>query len=499
MTDFPSFFSTLWAREPFPWQTMLAVRAARGEWPKAVNLPTASGKTACLDAAVFGLAATAHRAPDNRLPRRIWFVVDRRIVVDEAFDRAKTLASRLAGADGGPLGEAAQALRLLSGSGHPLEVARLRGGTWTSKDWARHPSQPTIICSTVDQVGSALLFRAYGHSDETASIYAGLAAHDSLIILDEAHCAVPFLQTLEAVARYREEPWGERPLKTPFRYCVMSATPPESIPGAAMFPLPLERDAALDHPRLQKRIMARKLASLEKPVKGDDEEFVSEAAELAQKFKDQGKLRVALMVNRVATAAKIADRLLRKLGDAADVVLLTGRMRPLDRDALVKRWKALLKAGSTEQMEKPVVVVTTQCLEVGADFSFDALVTECASLDSLRQRFGRLDRLGELGESSAAVVIRERDTKRPKDDGDPIYGKAIYETWTWLNEPDQRMADQTVDFGFAALDERIDALRTADPQRFKGLLAPWDDAPVLLPAHLDLLCQTSPCPCLSRT
>ena len=494
MTDFPSFFSTLWAREPFPWQTMLAVRAARGEWPKAVNLPTASGKTACLDAAVFGLAATAHRAPDNRLPRRIWFVVDRRIVVDEAFDRAKTLASRLAGADGGPLGEVAQALRLLSGSGHPLEVARLRGGTWTSKDWARHPSQPTIICSTVDQVGSALLFRAYGHSDETASIYAGLAAHDSLIILDEAHCAVPFLQTLEAVARYREEPWGERPLKTPFRYCVMSATPPESIPGAAMFPLPLERDAALDHPRLQKRIMARKLASLEKPVKGDDEEFVSEAAELAQKFKDQGKLRVALMVNRVATAAKIADRLLRKLGDAADVVLLTGRMRPLDRDALVKRWKALLKAGSTEQMEKPVVVVTTQCLEVGADFSFDALVTECASLDSLRQRFGRLDRLGELGESSAAVVIRERDTKRPKDDGDPIYGKAIYETWTWLNEPDQRMADQTVDFGFAALDERIDALRTADPQRFKGLLAPWDDAPVLLPAHLDLLCQTSPCP-----
>jgi len=500
MTDFPSFFRALWASQewpepqPFRWQTMLAERAAGGEWPKAINLPTASGKTACLDAAVFGLAATADQVAEKRLPRRIWFVVDRRIVVDEAFERAKAVASRLAAANGGPLGEVAHTLRSLSGTDRPLAVARLRGGAWTSKDWARLPSQPTIICSTVDQVGSALLFRAYGHSDETASIYAGLAAHDSLIILDEAHCAVPFMQTLDAVARYREEPWGERPLKTPFRYCVMSATPPDGIPEAAVFPTQSERAAALDHPRLQKRITARKLATLAKPVKGDDAEFVSEAAKLAQKYKEQGKLRVAVMVNRVATARKIADQLRQELGDAADVVLLTGRVRPLDRDVLVRRWKSLLKAGSTEPLEKPVIVITTQCLEVGADFSFDALVTECASLDALRQRFGRLDRLGELGESSAAILIRERDTRRPKDDGDPIYGKAIYETWTWLNESEQRLADGIVDFGFASLDARIDALRATNPQRSTRLLAPWDDAPVLLPAHLDLLCQTSPRP-----
>lgn len=500
MTDFPGFFRALWASQewpepqPFPWQTMLAEHAAGGDWPKIVDLPTASGKTACLDAAVFGLAATANLGIEERLPRRIWFVVDRRIVVDEAYERAQRIASRLAEADGGATGEVAQALRSLSGTGRPLAVARLRGGAWISKDWAPCPSQPTIICSTVDQVGSALLFRAYGHSNETASIYAGLAGHDSLIILDEAHCAVPFMQTLEAVGRYRGEPWGERPLKTPFRYCVMSATPPESIQDAAMFPMPSERAAALDHPLLHKRITARKLAALEKPVKGDDEEFVSAAAKLAQKFAEQGKFRVAVMVNRVAIAGKIADQLRNKLGDAADVVLLTGRIRSLDRDALVKRWNAVLKAGSTTPLAKPVAVVTTQCLEVGADFSFDALVTECASLDSLRQRFGRLDRLGELGESKAAILIRERDTKQPKNDGDPIYGKAIYETWTWLNEPEQRLEDRTVDFGFAAMEERIGALRAADPQRFKRLLAPGGEAPVLLPAHLDLLCQTSPRP-----
>ncbi len=415
-------------------------------------------------------------------------------MVDEAFERAETLASKLAEAAGGSLGEVARALCSLSGTTRPLAVARLRGGTWTSKHWGRCPSQPTIICSTVDQVGSALLFGAYGRSPETASIYAGLVAHDSMIILDEAHCAMPFMQTLEAVAQYRRAPWSERVVETPFFCCVMSATPPESIEETAVFPMASERAAALGHPRLQKRITARKVAELEKPVKGGDGQFEAEAARLALNFRDQGKQRVAVMVNRVATARNIASRVRGECGDSADVVLLTGRLRPLDRDALMSRWKRVLKAGSTEALQKPVIVVTTQCLEVGADFSFDSLVTECASLDSLRQRFGRLDRLGDLAESYAAILIRASATKQPKGNGDPIYGKALYETWTWLSKPEQQRAEGTVDFGYVAMDERVGALRTADPQGLQKLLAPSDEAPVLLPAHLDLLCQTSPRP-----
>ena len=55
-----------------------------------------------------------------RLPRRIWFVVDRRIVVDEAFERAQTVASKLADAVRGPLGEVAQALASLLRDGRGL-------------------------------------------------------------------------------------------------------------------------------------------------------------------------------------------------------------------------------------------------------------------------------------------------------------------------------------------------------------------------------------------
>jgi len=308
---------------------MLTEQGVRSTWPEAINLPTASGKTACIDAAIFALAATTDQSDINkRMPRRIWFVVDRRIVVDEAFERARAIAAKLASATSGPLEEVATRLRAMSGiadeSGKPkpLAVARLRGGAWRDDGWARVPTQPAVICSTVDQVGSALLFRSYGHSDRTASIWAGLAANDSLILLDEAHCAVPFLQTLHAIARFRDAPWASAPIKTPFRFSILSATPPTETKEEVSFPRPAERTAALDHPLLQERLAARKLATLrEVKGKGDTDEFIATASEQASSFLGNGRQRVAVMVNRVATAESIAAQAHKDVGDRAEVIL----------------------------------------------------------------------------------------------------------------------------------------------------------------------------------
>jgi CRISPR-associated endonuclease/helicase Cas3 len=494
--SFAEFFQALWApHDPFPWQSMLSERISAGPWPQALDLPTAAGKTACIDAAIYALALQAEKPVEERsAPRRIWFVVDRRIVVDEAFERASIIANKLREAADGPLKAIADRLRLVSGTERPLAVARLRGGVLRDDGWARIPSQPAVITSTVDQLGSRLLFRGYGRSHLTASIFAGLAAHDSLILLDEAHCSVPFLQTLRSLETYRGEAWAEMPIRTPFAFVILSATPPPDIPEDSVFP-GRDREKALDHPVLRQRLNAKKpaeLVTVKTSRKADDDPLVAAAVKRAETYLGDEKRRVAVIANRVVTARTIAAKLRSKVGDVAGVVLLTGRLRPYERDRLVDRWKPILKASSPDASDKPVVLVSTQCIEVGADFSFDALVTEAASLDALRQRFGRLNRMGLPGETPATIVVRDTDTKAGQQD--PIYGSAIAECWRLLNEKAKSTGEgkkkrSAIDFGFAALDAQL-----ADEESLEACLAPRPRAPILLPAHMDLLCQTAPTP-----
>ena len=153
----------------------------------------------------------------------------------------------------------ATALQLLSGDSEPpLLARRLRGGVPREDDWARTPNQPTILCSTVDQVGSRLLFRGYGVSDRMKPVHAGLLGSDCLILLDEAHLSEPFRQTLAAVARHREvrrDP--ELPPPAPFQVAWLTATPGK----AARNSFKLGREDR-EHPILQRRLSAAKPAQL---------------------------------------------------------------------------------------------------------------------------------------------------------------------------------------------------------------------------------------------
>lgn len=330
LPDFATFFRALWTYDPFPWQSMLAERLTTAPWPQALDLPTASGKTACIDIALWALASQAdHQHAERTAPRRIWFVVDRRIVVDEAFARAETIAARLATATEDPLADLAARLRRIAGTDRPLATARLRGGVFRDDGQARLPSQPAVITSTVDRIGSRLLFRGYGHSHLTAPIFAGLAANDSLILLDEAHCSVPFLQTLRAITTYRGARWAESPLASPFAAVVLSATPPANIPEDNVFP-GAAREQALDHPVLRQRLVdAHKPADLieVRTRRGDSADaLVAEAARRAAAFVGEGKRRVAVMVNRVRTAGEIASAVAKRLElptdpDLADLLL----------------------------------------------------------------------------------------------------------------------------------------------------------------------------------
>lgn len=189
-----------------------------------------------------------------------------------------------------------------------------------------------------------------------------------------------------------------------------------------------------------------------------------------------------VFVNRVVTARQTYC-LLRSREDI-DAVLLTGRMRPVDKDLIVRQCLKPLESDQSDKraLKKPVIVVATQTLEVGADLDFDGLVTECASLDALRQRFGRLNRMGREIEARAAILVRG-DQAGDKGD-DPVYGKALAKTWNWLNE--RKDENGEVDFGIAYL-----------PAGDSSLNAPALNAPVMLPAHVDCWTQTAPEPCPS--
>lgn len=546
-SEFASFFIALNGVHPFPWQQRLLDDLVAGkwldaeinpqQWPAAMALPTASGKTACIDIALFHLAlqADSSRFPleERTAPRRIFFCVDRRVIVDEAYDRARRITVKLAcavgqrhcddcraGAGGskcaqnGTLRSVGSRLRHLAGGDDaaPLAVFQLRGGTYRDDAWATSPVQPTVICTTVDQLGSRLLFRGYGVSPRSASIHAGLAANDALILLDEAHCAEPFRQTLDAVRLFRGERWAEQPLMSPFAFVEMSATPRSE---SKLFEL--DDDDRKDV-ELSKRLNANKLAVLRaSDYATATEDFAKELTDCALDLVKAGSERIAVMVNRVDTARHVHERLRQSSG--CDAILMIGRMRPLDRDDLVRQWQPKLKATPgiaehRETHEKPIVVVATQCLEVGANLDFDALITEAASLDALRQRFGRLNRLGRDKQCSAVIVAPRDSIKEGADD--PIYGPAIAKTWKWLEThavADRVAGDdsappkarkrkkaaaaetaRTIDFGIAALSAKLPQKADERAELLKELSAPSPDAPVMLPAHLDLWCQTAPIP-----
>jgi CRISPR-associated endonuclease/helicase Cas3 len=223
---------------------------------------------------------------------------------------------------------------------------------------------------------------------------------------------------------------------------------------------------------LHRRLSASKPATLVEPTALSFEKEA--AARAAQALAGDVKI-VGVVVNRVDSAREIFMRL---PGEAfTDKVLLIGRIRPWDRDALLRRTLFRMAAGRARMPEDaPLFVVATMTVEVGADLDFDYLVTEAAPLAALRQRFGRLDRLGRFGKAAATILLRKAKGT------DPIYGEELALTWRWLEQQ-----GDVVDFGISALDARLQTAQPPPAARVRH-------APVLFPAHLDALAQTSPAP-----
>lgn len=482
-SDFDAFMLEVTGYEPFPWQRRLLATVLTSGWPRLLDLPTGSGKTSTLLIALFALAVAPERSA-----RRIALIVDRRIIVDQVDEFAKRIREALADPKRSVCARVAARLRGLSGGhGEPVRVVQLRGGIPRDDSWIGRPDQPTIIASTVDQIGSRLLFRGYGVSESMRPIHAGILARDSLFLLDEVHLATAFEETLRRLESYEE--WPERGgTGRSLEVVRMSATLRDDD-GTEAFRLAAEDYA---HPVLEPRLAAPRPAQLElvktkrgttEEVKASNRALIAEVAcKKALEAASAGATRVAIVVNRVDTARRAAARLGQHAG--ADVLLVTGRMRPYDKAAIQKQLASTVAAGVERSADTPTTfVVATSCIEAGADFDFDALVTEVASLDALRQRFGRFNRLGKHPHTWA-WILGPNDQLAAQAPKDPVYGEALRNTWAYLSE----IAEQgRVDFG-------LSAFREPEAQRKDALLPTRDEAPLLFPSYLDMWSETRPAP-----
>jgi CRISPR-associated endonuclease/helicase Cas3 len=424
--DFEEFFSAVNGnQQPFRWQKqLLDVVLGSGRWPDRIAAPTGAGKTSAIDVHVFATALTAGDA-GPRLPRRLAMVVDRRVLVDDQYERARALARALEAAldsdEPSVVREVAEVLASLYKPEsdadpevlvpQPLVTARLRGGSVPSRSWRDYPAACAVLCATPDMWGSRLLFGGYGTADRAAAREAGLLAFDSVVLVDEAHLSRQLLVTAERVselAGIAEQPVSGVPV---LQVVAVSATP-DQIGKERVSVAVNESDLAEE--RLAKRLTTPKPIRLvhvpEWPQVRQRPKIAAAAARAVIEMRAEmtalasrpEKLAstIGCYVNTVPMALAVAD-LLRREGLC--VVTVCGQVRPADLSRLNGEYPGLLSVAGNAKVE---VLVTTQSLEVGADLDLAGIVTELASGSALAQRAGRVNRLGKRA--------YERETERGK-------------------------------------------------------------------------------------
>ena len=430
---FAEFYQAINGREPFPWQARLAETVVQEErWPAEIGVPTGLGKTACLDIAIWWLASQADRPPQRRTaPTRIWWVVNRRLLVDSTAEHARDIARILrdpATARLDPAGRRATervAERLgslwVDAAAPPLDVVSLRGGL--ASRTPTDPARPTVVLCTLPMYGSRLLFRGFGST--RWSVDAAMAGTDSLVLLDEAHLAVHLRTLVPALADCNPDTRNvlgtERSQPT-----VVSLTATGDATQSERFDLDDDDKA---HPEVRKRLDAAKPLHVEE-VNGEPSRRLAEAA-VALVRNAPAPVACLVFGNTPKTARDTYQRLCKELPDA-EVLLLTGRVR--EREAVRIRARILdpetgMATAHPKDAPRPhhLIVVATQTLEVGADIDAEYLVTEGCSVRALTQRLGRLNRLGHFPHARATYVHvsppRTRGGKGTDVDTWPVYGK----------------------------------------------------------------------------
>ncbi|MEM2251360.1 MAG: type I-U CRISPR-associated helicase/endonuclease Cas3 [Candidatus Hadarchaeales archaeon] len=389
---FRDHFKKVTGYDPFPWQERLFLSLLQGEIPFSIDIPTGCGKTKVM---VIWLLALAYQAQNGniQLPRRLIWIVNRRTIVDQATEEAEEIAEKVQS-----IQSLKELLALISvlGNEEPVVVSTLRGEHADNEKWKEDPSRPAIIVGTVDMIGSKLLFRGYGDGRWKRPYHAGLLGIDSMLVLDEVHLVPAFEKLLLKIKELNRS-------KVPRPFCVVFVGATLRRKKGETLTLSEEDER---NSEISRRISARKTLRLH-----EEKEVRKAILEKALEYRDK-KCRIAVFVKSPEDAQQIANELKKKAENR--VLLLTGEIRGYERDLLVKSplFRQFHFKEQTDKVENTIYFVSTSAGEVGIDLNVDHCVCDLASIDSLIQRFGRVNRGGR---TESVIDLFYGDKKEMED------------------------------------------------------------------------------------
>ena len=385
---FEQFFSIAFGKNlsPFAYQQALAKRA----WPDALIAPTGLGKTA---AVVLGWA-WQHVATEYAPPRRLVYCLPMRTLVDQTERNVREWLRRLSEAD----------LNWKSCLPDPKTGVHVLMGGIDEPRWFEKPEHPAILIGTQDMLLSRALMRGYAMSRFRWPVDFALLHNDAQWVFDEVQLMGSGLATSTQLEGFR------RKLGTEIASCSLwvSATLHPDWLGTVDFQQnPTVWRVPYDFPQDAQSPHVHKLIDAPKPIqqasiapvstkKADLDAYATALAEETLRLHQENRTTL-VVVNTVVRAQAVHKAFQKKDIPPARLALIHSRFRPKDRKAQMDR---LPEPGE----EKDLIVVATQAIEAGVDLSAAVMLTELAPASSLVQRFGRVNRYGELNDSGGGTI-----------------------------------------------------------------------------------------------
>ena len=384
---FDQFFSTAFSSRdirPFSYQQALAERA----WPDALIAPTGLGKTA---AVVLGWA-WQHTAAECPPPRRLVYCLPMRTLVDQTERNVREWLRRLCAAD----------THWKSRLPDPETGVHVLMGGIDEPRWFEKPELPAILIGTQDMLLSRALMRGYAMSRFRWPVDFALLHNDAQWVFDEVQLMGSGLATSTQLEGFR------RTLGTEIssRSLWVSATlHPDWLCTVDFHQSPTVWRVPCDFAEDAQSPQVCKLIDAPKPIQkasvapmSDKKDLAAYATALAEEARClHQKNRTTLVVVNTVARAQAVHCALRKKEPSARLALIHSRFRPKDRK------KQMDRLPKPREM-KDLIVVATQAIEAGVDLSAAVMITELAPASSLVQRFGRVNRYGELNDSGGGTI-----------------------------------------------------------------------------------------------